>query len=570
MILELESIRWKNFNSYGEMWTEIQLNRNPITVVVGKNGYGKSTVTDALSFNLFGKPIRKSKKGNLINRRNKKGLLTESFFKVDGESYSVRRGVKPDVFEIYKGDVLLNQDASSRDYQKILESNIIKMNFVTFTQSVIVSKTLYTPFMQLPSPKRREYVENILRLQIFSSMSKLHKGKVDVLKDTHDDAKYDYEKLCIKYDESVKMIDVTKKMLEANSQEKTKMINDQITAKQNVMTELVAEYKNYEKDLKTLDNTIKSKYNTNLNTLNKLENKREDLTSELTKLESSDNKCTMCGNAYSEDHFENHKKDIVEKIGKIDVAVVTLKETVNKLQIDLDQYNSDLESNTKLESEMNTIKRVLSTHKGELNSLKNELSSIKVDTTELDKMKEKLYNISHDKDNKEQEYKDLSKQLNYSNLVTTMLKDSGIKSTIIDKSIPLINKLINKNLSDFGFFVKFELDSEFNETISVRGFESASYSDFSEGEKLRIDMAILLAWRDIAMLQNAMFCNVLFLDEITDASMDDEGTEIFGKMLQSLKDNNVFIITHKPEKLDNIARTTITIDKKDGYSYIKK
>lgn len=569
MFLELEKIRWKNFNSYGEMWTEISLTRNPITVIVGKNGYGKSTVTDALSFNLFGKPIRKNKKGNLVNRRNKKGLLTESYFKVDGDEYMVRRGVKPDVFEIYKGDVLLNQDASSRDYQKILESNILKMNFVTFTQSVIVSKTLYTPFMQLPSAKRREYVESILRLRIFSSMSKIHKGKFDELKDKFEDAKYDFEKLTIKYDEAVKMIDMTQKMIEANSQEKTKMINDQITAKQAVMNDLVAEYKNYEKDKKELDSSIKSKYNTNLNTLNKLENKRDDLVSELEKLNTSDNKCAMCGNTYSEDHFENHKKEISEKIVKIDDAVVKLKETVESLQVELDQYNNDLAENNKIESEMNSIKRLLSTHKGELDSLKTELSSIKVDTTELDKLQEKLYNISHDKDNKEQEYKDLSKQVNYSNLVTSMLKDSGIKSTIIDKSIPLINKLINKNLSDFGFFVKFELDSEFNETIAVRGFESASYADFSEGEKLRIDMAILLAWRDIALLQNAMFCNVLFLDEITDASMDDEGTEIFAKMLQSLKDNNVFIITHKPEKLDNIARTTITIEKKDGYSYIK-
>lgn len=572
MILTLKKLRWKNFNSYGEMWTEVDLTRNPITVVIGKNGYGKSTVTDALAFNLFGKAIRQSKKGNLINRRNKKGLMTESYFDVDGKEYLVRRGLKPDIFEIISGDdVLKDKDASDREYQKILENNILKMNFTTFTQSVIVSKTLYTPFMSMKAPQRRSYVENVLRLQIFGVMAKIHKKQNDDLDDEYYDAKNAYDKLVIKYDETLKMIEVTKNMMESNTKDKIESINTQIQSKKDEINKLVTEYKTYEKQLIEVDDSIIKKYNTNNSTLMKLENKKEIVEEELDKLKLSDNKCSMCGSDYSQEHIDSHINEKTETLEKIINAIKTLTETVKSLKIELDQHTEDSKKNTTINSEMNSIKRLMVSHNSEVKKLEVEFLNIsdKEDTTAIDKLNETLYNIGIEKNNKEDNYKDLAKKLNYGNLITTMLKDSGIKSTIIDKSIPLINKLINKNLSDFGFFVKFELDSEFNETISVRGFESASYSDFSEGEKLRIDMAILLAWRDIAMMQNAMFCNVLFLDEITDASMDDEGTEIFAQMLTTLKDNNVFIITHKPEKLDNIARSTIVIDKKDGYSYIK-
>ena len=572
MILTLKKLRWKNFNSYGEMWTEVDLTRNPITVVIGKNGYGKSTVTDALAFNLFGKAIRESNKNNLINRRNKKDLMTESEFDVDGEEYKIRRGLKKNIFEIYnsEGD-LLNKDASDREYQKILENNILKMNFTTFTQSVIVSKTLYTPFMSLKAPQRRTYVENVLRLQVFGIMSKLHKKNHDNLDDEFYEAKNLYEKSVRQYDETVKFIEMTKNLIDSNTQEKIEKISEQIKSKKDEINDLVLEYKKFEKDLITVDDSITKKYNTNNTTLIKLENKKELIEEEIKKLQNSDNKCSMCGSEYSQDHNDIHIKEKTETLEKIDTAINTLTETVKSLKIELDQYNKDTALNTSTTSEMNSIKRMMVSYNTEVKKLEADFLNIseQEDTTELDRLNDKLYNIGIEKNNNENNYKELDKKMNYSNLVTTMLKDSGIKSTIIDKSIPLINTLINKNLSDFGFFVKFELDSEFNETISVRGFESASYNDFSEGEKLRIDMAILLAWRDIAMLQNAMFCNVLFLDEITDASMDDEGTEIFAKMLTTLKDNNVFIITHKPEKLDNIARSTIVIDKKDGYSFIK-
>lgn len=566
MKLTLEKIRWKNLLSYGAMWTEIDLNRNPVTILTGKNGFGKSTITEAISYCLYGKSIRKTKKANLVNRRNKKDCLIEIYFKVDNTSYLVRRGIKPDIFEIYKDGELQNQDAANKDYQAILENNILKTNFVTFTQSVIVSKTLYTPFMQLGTPKRREFIENILKLQIFTTMSKLHKEKLDKLKDDHDTTKYDYEKLSIRHDETDKMIGITRTLIESNTNEKVNGINNNIIDKKNTISNHIKEYKDYESKLINVNDDIVKKYNNNKALLVKLNAKKETLEDNYNKINDSDI-CTQCGSEYKEDHFKKHKEEISNNIRKVNETIENLTLLDNSYIIDYVQYEKDIKFNNEINSNILGIKRILVSLTNDVKALEKELREIKVDTTELDKLIDMLYNISIDKNKKELEYKELAKHLTYSTKITSLLKDNGIKSTIIEKSIPLINSLINKNLNDFGFFVSFELDKDFNEIITSRGF-NASYNDFSEGEKLRIDMAILLAWRELSMIKSAMFCNVLFLDEITDASMDDEGTEIFAKMLTQLKDNNVFVITHKPEKLDNIARSTIQIEKKDGYSRI--
>lgn len=566
MKLTLEKIRWKNLLSYGAMWTEIDLNRNPVTILTGKNGFGKSTITEAISYCLYGKSIRKTKKANLVNRRNKKDCLIEIYFKVDNTSYLVRRGIKPDIFEIYKDGELQNQDAANKDYQAILENNILKMNFVTFTQSVIVSKTLYTPFMQLGTPKRREFIENILKLQIFTTMSKLHKEKLDKLKDDHDTTKYDYEKLSIRHDETDKMIGITRTLIESNTNEKVNGINNNIIDKKNTISNHIKEYKDYESKLINVNDDIVKKYNNNKALLFKLNAKKETLEDNYNKINDSDI-CTQCGSEYKDDHFKKHKEEISNNIRKVNETIENLTLLDNSYIIDYVQYEKDIKFNNEINSNILGIKRILVSLTNDVKALEKELNEIKVDTTELDKLIDMLYTISIDKNKKELEYKELAKHLTYSTKITSLLKDNGIKSTIIEKSIPLINSLINKNLNDFGFFVSFELDKDFNEIITSRGF-NASYNDFSEGEKLRIDMAILLAWRELSMIKSAMFCNVLFLDEITDASMDDEGTEIFAKMLTQLKDNNVFVITHKPEKLDNIARSTIQIEKKDGYSRI--
>ena len=576
--LNLEKVKWKNFLSYGEQWSEVQLNRSPITLIKGvigdssqsSNGSGKSTITDVISFVLYGKTIRKSKKGNIVNRRNRKGLLCELEFNIDNQNkYKIVRGIKPDIFEVYENEKLLNQDASARDYQNILETRILKIGFTAFTQSIIVSKTLYTPFMQLPAPKRREYVESILRLQVFGDMLKVHKAKESNYKKDHSVVNSDYMRLSILHDECSNNISKLEEIIKSSTDDRRLKLQSLIDEKSELLTAQASEYKELKAKIQEVDSSLDSKYNMNKNALSKFEMRKSDLEESINKLETSEKNCSMCGHELSKEHIIKHKIELEEKLAKANLGISKLNPILDDLKQQVESNNKVVSSNNTIQSEMNALLKMLKLHKDDKDKYEKEITSLTADTTVVDKEREKLYNIVLEKDIKEKELRELDKRLNYCILINGMLKDSGIKSTIVDKSIPLINKLINQNLTKFGFFVRFELDSEFNENIAVRGFEPANYYDFSEGEKLRIDMAILLAWRDISMLQNAMFCNVLFLDEMTDASMDDEGIEIFSQMLTSLKDNNVFIISHKPEKLENIARSTIIIEKKDGYSNIR-
>lgn len=575
--LNLESVKWKNFLSYGETWSEVQLNRNPITLIKGiagdetkSNGAGKSTITDVIAFALFGKTIRKSKKGNIVNRRNRKGLLCEIKFNIDNAvHYKVIRGMKPDVFEVYENDVLLNQDASARDYQAILESRILKIGFTAFTQSIIVSKTLYTPFMQLPAQKRREYVESILRLQVFGDMLKVHKAKESEYRKEHTIVKSNYDKVVILYEECSKNIVNLENIIKSSTDERRSQLQSLIDEKNTLLISQAAEYKELKSKIVEVDSTIDGKYNANTSALSKFEIRKSDLEESIRKLDESDKNCSMCGNELSKEHIEKHRTELEEKLAKANLGLTKLQPIIEELKLAVEENKKKISSNNIIQSEMSALLKVLTMHKSEKDKYEREITTLTADTSLVDKEREKLYNIGLDKDKQEEDLRELDEQLSYCSLISGMLKDGGIKATIVDKSIPLINKLINQNLSKFGFFVRFELDSEFNENIAVRGFEPASYYDFSEGEKLRIDMAILLAWRDISMLQNAMFCNVLFLDEMTDASMDAEGIEIFSQMLTSLKENNVFIISHKPEKLENIARSSIIVEKKDGYSRIR-
>lgn len=568
MKLELQNIRWKNFNSYGEMWTSIDLNRSPLTVMSGLNGHGKSTITDAISFVLFGKPIRLNKKGNIVNRTNKKNLVVEINFVIDGVDYQIRRGLKPELFEVYEKGILLNQDASNRDYQKTLEDRILRMNFITFSQSVVVSKTLYTPFMQLTKPKRREYVEDILRLKVFSNMSKKHAEELKRAKADNSDAEYEYDKSVVEYNGLSNTIEALTRVAENSTKEKELDIQSRIDDIDSKLQEYANEYKAIKAKLPEIDESFDVKFDTNNRALIKLKSKLEDVEEAIEKLNTSENLCKACGHELSTDHVEKHlnelntkRDELIAGIAKVDNLLVELKPKVDENKVLKQQYQE-------LSSEMMGIQRLMQGINSDKKSFQSELANVTVDTSELDTAKERLVLVTERKELLFTKHKEAVDHLRRCTLIATMLKDNGIKASIVEKSIPMINKLINQNLSKFGFFVQFELDSEFNEKILLRGFQEASYYDFSEGEKLRIDMAILLAWRDIAMLRNAMSCNVLFLDEITDASLDDEGIAIFTNMLSCLKDNNVFVITHKPEKLDNIARSSITIVKKDGYSQI--
>ena len=407
MKLELETAGWKNFNSYGNMWTEIQLNRNPLTVIERKtgdnksNGAGKSTITDVLSFVLFGKPIRLNKKGNIVNRTNKKGLLAEVKFNIDGVvNYRVVRGLKPEVFEIYENGELLNQDAAKKDYQKFLEDKILRMNFITFTQSIVVSKTLYTPFMQLTKPKRREFVESVLRLKVFSNMSKLHAENLKRTKAEYNDIRYENDKLEIEVENLEESVETLARVLESSSKEKEDFINSKIIEVDEKINSHVKEHNDIKSQVVEVDNTAKTKYTSNQKALVRLKDKLSDTEDALKKVDLSENVCTMCGHKLSTDHREEHKKTLNEQIEKLKDGIIKVEELLTELEPQVKLIDESEERNQTFKSEMMAIQRLLQSLSTEKKSLQAELSNISVDTSELDTAKEKLYNVSQQKQEK--------------------------------------------------------------------------------------------------------------------------------------------------------------------------
>lgn len=560
--LYLKVIRFKNFLSTGEMFTEVLLDRSPVTIVTGKNGDGKSTVSDAITFALFGKPVRKITKANLVNTKNGRGLLTEIEFNVNNKEYMVRRGTKPEIFEIFEQGEALKQDATARDFQSKLE-NIIGVDYNTFTQTIIISKTKYTPFMQLDSNNRRLFVEGILNLTIFGEMYKIQNKKLSAIKSDLDTAKQKY--LLANNDVKQAETNVVRlnNVMQNSLVEKIQYVEDEITKKKSMIDENNQKIKSLKDTLYKDDNNSEATYNKNVSIQTQLKAKSVELNMKITNLRKSD-VCNACGQKIDESHIAKHEKEFKDKLTKVDAAIVDLDSKIAELHpiVLLVRANAAINSNI---SDIELHNRTL---QHDINNLEQSKSTFKVDDKqildakqELQEFRDRLYDAETNLSNTKTDYE-------YNQLVYGLLKDGGIKSTIVNKSIPVINHAINQNLSKFGFFVNFELDSEFNENIRLRGTDNLSYFNFSEGEKLRIDMAILLAWREVAQLQNNLSCNVLFFDEMTDASLDIEGSNVLGTMLHELQDTNVFIITHTPEKLENIARSHIRFKKVDGYSKI--
>lgn len=561
--LQLVKVRWKNFLSYGEQWNEVNFTAHNMTLISAKNGNGKSTFLEATTFALFGKTIRKVSKASLVNTKNQKGLLVELQFISNGNKYLVRRGIKPNKFEIYKGKELLNQSASVREYQETLEL-IIGVDYNTFLQTVIISKTKYTPFMRLDASSRREFVENLLTLTIFGNMNKKQKIIVSDLKNKLTTLKNEYtiaQNNITQCEYNVKSIN---DLIEQNLTEKKSYINKQIDDINNKSLLIKSNAKKLKDTLFVdSDNTLE-KYNSYLNELHKLESEYNSVHKELTKLKNSSDYCTLCGSKLDETHRQQHIDKLESELNELTLAIGDCKVKVDEnshIIIKLEQNNS-------IEQEIKNLVREIKSNNITVTNLKNDLDSLVVDDSKLIEAKNNLLTYRNKFVSISDNLKTVKNDYENNIIVYDMLKDGGIKASIIDKSIPLINSIVNKNLSRFGFFIDFKLDSEFNETIKQRGIDILSYDNFSEGEKLRIDMAILLAWREVAQLQNNISCNVLLFDEMTDASMDFDGSEILGSLLMELQDTHVFVITHTPEKLENYSDGFINVIKENGYSRI--
>ena len=561
-------VRWKNFLSTGNNFIDIQLDRNPTTLIVGENGAGKSTILDALCFSLFGKPFRNINKPLLVNSVNNGNCIVEVEFEIGPKKIKVVRGIKPNVFEIYLNGKMYNQDANVRDYQKYLEQQILKLNYQSFTQVVILGSSTFIPFMQLKTRHRREVVEEILDIQIFSIMNLLLKQK---LKDVFNDLReLDYQ-----IDLVEEKISLQQKYISEMKQNKDKLLTEKTTLVGGNEEEIFK--RQGEIDLLKKENDDLLASIDDKTALDKKLTKLKDIKSTLLEKHRAHSKligffeknedCPTCQQHIDEKFKENM---IGNKQGEVD-----------KLSSGIDELESELlKSNTRLKEISDIAKKIrdnevhVAKDKSSVDQLEkfnttlqqeiDELNSGEVhksDYEELRKLKKSLTGTTVEKSK-------LKEEQIYSDAVRNMLMDSGIKTKIIKQYLPIMNKLINTYLTSMEFYVNFTLDENFNETIKSRYRDEFTYASFSEGEKMRIDLALLFTWRAIAKMKNSTNTNLLILDEIFDSSLDCTGTDEFLKILNTLGDENVFVISHKQDVLVDKFRSTIKFEKMKNFSHV--
>jgi len=569
-MLHFSTIRWKNFLSTGNVFTEIQFDRSPSTVIVGENGAGKSTVLDALCFTLFNKPFRNIKKPQLMNSINQKDLRVEVEFRTGGHDYKVVRGIKPAVFEIWKDDKMLDQTGAAKDYQIILEETILKLNYKSFTQIVVLGSASFTPFMQLSARDRREVIEDLLDIQIFSNMNLLLKDKIAENKNKTTEIAYQVELVENK-------IDVQKKYLQQLQDDLQSQIADYnfwidgekeaIKTKQESVDKLNSEIQTLLDEI--ADKTSVEKKSTKVDELLKKLKEKIKKGNKRVEFFHDNCQCPTCDQEIDDNVKEKKIQDTNAILAKTETAIEELEKEEEML---LARRNAIFEINsaitykqtsvTEVQNEIQQCNKSIALYQSKIEELSNKSVSdnsgtdgdIDELTRELDSINERKEQLSHDKE--------------LYTIASSILKDGGIKTKIIRQYVPIINKLVNKYLAAMDFFVNFELDEEFNEVIKSRGRDDFSYASFSEGEKARIDISLMLTWRAVAKLKNSVNTNLLILDEVFDSSMDANGVEILMGLFNELSDTNIFVISHKGDVLVDKFRSQIKFEKVKSYSRI--
>jgi DNA repair exonuclease SbcCD ATPase subunit len=546
-----KKVRYKNFLSTGQQFIEISLDTSPATLVVGENGAGKSTMLDALCFGLFQRAFRNIKKDQLINTINEKECLVEVEFVIGKKQYKIIRGIKPNIFEIWCNGDMLNQDAAQRDYQKHLEQQILKLNFRSFTQVVILGNASFVPFMQLRARHRRQVVEEILDIEIFSKMNIMFREKQKTQDETIKQSDFQYQLIDDRIDTQKKHIDDISNKNKDTSDSKKIEIHQADTDIQNYMEDIKrvkVEIAGLQKEI--IDQTTVNTKHQKLHTMEaKLENTCNKHKKDLRFFESHDD-CPTCQQAIDKAFKETMIDKKKEKVVEIDVAMAQMEKEINKTETRLSKISEVMIAIREKELLINRYDTSISEiekqkeriHKDIL-ELSDEKFSTGVATGELNQLQEQLVDAEKDKlKNKEEK--------NYIDTARHLMQDTGIKTKIINQYLPIMNQFINKHLADMDFFVNFTLDEEFNETIKSRYRDDFNYHSFSEGEKLRIDLAILFTWREIAKLKNSTNTNLLVLDEIFDSSLDTSGTDEFMRILYTtMAKENVFVISHKGDTL---------------------
>lgn len=571
-MIYFRKIRFKNILSFGNMMTEVQLDRSPSTMVIGNNGVGKSSLLlDTIAFGCFGKPFRKIKKEHLINTKNGKDALVEIEFDKDGKSYLVRRGIKPAIFEIYENGQLINQEANNRDMQKWFETQVLCMNYEAACQIVLVGKAQHTMFMQLNTGERRKFVEVVLNLIVFSNMARLHNAKTTELRNRISELKTAITVAAEKVKIRKKYIDDLKSADKQNQAAELERINEQLAVINQQLEELHARKAEIE-TVESIDREAYKKAMSNLTEHTKLVIKLDSTLSQieasLKQLNTSQD-CHAChrpleqeDHAAQLEHLETKKAKIAEAKGDLSGKISEFEGLVATFETAITKYDAYIEKVRKVDMEISAAESkrdyLTAETKKEKVSQAAKITEAKEDLKKLDDMHKALV----------AKLEQLYTKNDYMSLIGTMLQDKGIKTMLIKRFIPIINHEVNAHLNHLGLFVSFHLDENFDETIKARGFDTLGYNSFSEGEKLRMDMALLMAWRDIARMQGNVSTNILIFDEIFDSSLDQGGADALADLLGLVKDLNVFIVTHTPEKIADKVRSTMKIEKVDGFSRI--
>lgn len=567
MKLTFKKIRYKNFLSFGNTLTELDLLDCNKTLLIGKNGNGKScSILDPLTFALFGKPYRKINKANVVNSINKKDCLVEVEFNAAGKDYKVVRGIKPNIFEVYENEILLNQDASTKDYQEILEKNILKTNFKSFTQIVILGSARYTPFMLLSSSDRRLVIEDLLDLQVFSAMNIIAKDKLNKTKSEITDLSYQEELLKEK-------ITTHQYIIKHNKKKKT----DEVQQKKEVI-------QSYKDEIKKLNETI-VEYNNDISSLteklievNSVKQKKEKYLEVKSKATTNKSKYDKIIKFYTENdncptckqHINTEFKD--GKIQEYNVKIGELEKGLKKLEKQLEDVNLKLTQNQSISVNIQDLQTKVNNNITSISNYNNFIETLDNEIQELLNFKDtEVQNIIN---GYKTEYKTLHHKLNevknqkkYLEYAVNLLKDGGIKTKIIKKYLPILNKLINNYLSKLDFFVNFTINESFEEEIKSRHRDSYQYTNFSEGEKTKIDLALMLAFRELAKLKNGVFCNLLLMDEILDSSLDENSIGLFLDLLDDLDEStNIFIISHRTDEIKERFDRIIKFEKVKNFS----
>jgi DNA repair exonuclease SbcCD ATPase subunit len=551
-----ETLRWKNFLSTGNSFTEVDLRAYKTNLIVGANGAGKSTMLDALSYALFGKAHRNISKAQLTNSINNKDCVTEVVFTVSGSRFKIIRGVKPSIFEIYKNGVLLNQDSHAKEYQKILEANILKLNHKSFHQIVVLGSSSFVPFMQLTAQHRRDVIEDLLDIGVFSKMNGILREKNSILKDQIKDVAY-------KIDVHTNKIDTQKKYIQDINR-----INKDL--KDQKLTEIVSMRKQME-DLNSDNDALRMKIEHQFaivgTTIPGGEKKREELLGYDYKFKSE---IKSVGQDINEEIKKDRLSIATTKAKELSTALDKLKGELAATEIKLAADKATMEDVREWQQKQSANIQVVSHIQNSINIQQEEIENLTDTSSDISVAKADLNDYITDKDNLIEEKLTLNEQFQYNAVIAEMLKDTGIKTKIIKQYIPVINKLVNQYLQILDFFVHFNLDESFQETIKSRHRDSFSYDSFSEGEKQRIDLALLFTWRMIAKMKNSVSTNLLILDETFDSSLDYEGVDNLMKIIYSLGDDtNVYVISHKGDILDGKFANKIEFFKDKNFSRIK-